>query len=107
MEPEQILDIHNDACRRIRVLLDGGMVIILASVGYGVVAIDGDGLQPVFLAKQHQPHKKHAMIGSYALHRQLRILPPREAGMVKILTGDMDLPLGVVAPFRPTHPLVT
>ncbi|RLM01579.1 hypothetical protein CFD26_108908 [Aspergillus turcosus] len=88
------------------VLLDGGVAIIPASVGYGVVAIDGDALQRVFSAKQRQPHKKHAMIGSYALHRELHILPPREAGMVKLLTVDLDLPLRVVAPFHPTHPLI-
>jgi hypothetical protein len=46
------------------------------------------------------------MIGSYALQRELHILPPREAGMVKLLTVDLDLPLGVVAPFGPTHPLM-
>lgn len=86
MEPEKILDIPNDARRTFQVMLDGG------------VAIDGNALQRVFSAKQRQPHKKHAMIGSYALHRE-HILPPREAGMVKLLTVDPNLPLGVAAPF--------
>jgi hypothetical protein len=37
MEPEQILDVPTDARRTFQVLLDGGVAIIPASVGYGVV----------------------------------------------------------------------
>lgn len=105
-EPEQVIDIPADARRVFEVLKYGGVAIMPASVGYGIVAIDPKALQRIFATKQRKPHKKHAMIGSYSLHRQLHVLPPREGGMVKLLTVDMDLPLGVVAPFRAEHPVI-
>lgn len=105
-EPEKVIDVPGDARRVFEVLKNGGIAIVPASVGYGIVAIDPAALQKIFRTKKRKPHKKHGMIGSYALHKELHILPPREAGMVKLLTVDMDLPLGVVAPFREDHPIV-
>ncbi|RJE24934.1 Telomere recombination [Aspergillus sclerotialis] len=105
-DPEKIIDIPGDAYRVFEVLKGGGVAIIPASVGYGLVAIEPEALQRVFAAKQRKPHKKHAMIGSYFLHRQIHVLPPREEGMVKLLTVDMDLPMGVVAPFREDHHII-
>lgn len=105
-EPEKILDVAGDARRVFEVLKEGGVAIIPASVGYGIVAIQPVALQKVFATKQRKPHKKHAMIGSYALHRELHRLDARKGGMVRLLTVDMDLPLGVVAPFREDHPIV-
>lgn len=105
-EPKQVIDIKADALRVFHILKTGGIAIIPASVGYGIVAIDPKALQRVFTTKQRQPHKKHAMIGSYALHRELHILPSREAEMVRLLTVDLDLPLGVIAPFREEHPII-
>ncbi|KAJ5584788.1 uncharacterized protein N7459_004588 [Penicillium hispanicum] len=46
------------------------------------------------------------MVGSYALHKELHDLPPKREEMVKLLTVDLDLPLGVVAPYRPNHPII-
>lgn len=45
-------------------------------------------------------------IGSYNLHREIHVLPPKEAGMVKLLIHDLDIPLGVVAPYKEDHPIV-
>ncbi|OJJ88224.1 uncharacterized protein ASPGLDRAFT_41743 [Aspergillus glaucus CBS 516.65] len=104
--PEQRIDIQNDALRVFDILQSGGIAIIPASVGYGIVATDPEALQRVFNTKQRQPHKKHAMIGSYALHRELHVLPPRETEMVHLFTVDLDLPLGVIAPFREDHPII-
>jgi len=105
-EPEQVIDIKSDALRVFHILKTGGIAIIPASVGYGIVATDPEALQRVFNTKQRQPHKKHAMIGTYALHRELHILSPREAGMVRLLTVELDLPLGVIASFREDHPII-
>lgn len=106
MDKVQIIDIPGDALRVFEVLKAGGVAIIPSNVGYGIVAINPEALQRVFATKQRKAHKKHAMIGSYALHRQIHLLPPREAGMVKLLTVDLDLPFGVVAPFRADHPII-
>jgi hypothetical protein len=46
------------------------------------------------------------MLGSYAAHREIHELPTREAGMTKLLIHDLDLPLGLVAPFKADHPII-
>jgi hypothetical protein len=46
------------------------------------------------------------MLGSYELHKEIHVLPPREAGMTKLLVHDLDLPLGLVAPFKEDHPMI-
>lgn len=106
MSRPQRIDPQQDACRVFLVLQAGGIAIIPASVGYGIVAIDPDALRRIFIAKRRQPHKRHAMIGSYSLHREIHRLPAREQGVVKTLAVDLDLPIGVVAPYDPEHPII-
>ncbi|KAJ9606352.1 hypothetical protein H2200_009313 [Cladophialophora chaetospira] len=100
------VDIAMDARRVFEVLKNGGLAIVPADIGYGLVAIDPKALERAFVTKQRQPHKRHAMIGSYALHKELHVLPEREANMVELLTRDIDLPLGVIAPLKMNHPIV-
>lgn len=88
------------------VLKRGGIAIIPMSVGYGITAIDPDALDRIFCTKRREPHKRHAMVGSYVLHQDIHALPPQEAGMVKLLTVDLELPLGIVAPYRLDHPII-
>ncbi|CAG8021077.1 unnamed protein product [Penicillium nalgiovense] len=95
-----------DARAVFEVLKRGGIAILPMSVGYGITAINPDALDRIFYTKQRQPHKRHAMVGSYLLHRDIHLLPPKEAGMVKLLTVDLDLPLGIVAPYRLDHPII-
>lgn len=98
--------IEEDALRVFRVLLNRGVAIIPSDVGYAVIATDAEALNRILAAKRRRPHKKHAMIGSYALHREVRNLLPYEADMVRFLTVDLDLPLGVVASYRTEHPMI-
>ena len=67
---------------------------------------DSESLERAFQTKQRKPHKRHAMIGSWLLHQDVHTLPPREAGMCKLLVHDLNLPLGLVAPFKEDHPLI-
>ena len=100
------VDIAADARRVFEVLKKGGLAIMPADIGYGLVAIDTNALERAFVTKQRQPHKRHAMIGSFALHKELHVLPEREAKMVELLTQDIDIPLGVIAPLNPDHPII-
>lgn len=84
----------------------GGLAIIPVDVGYAICAGDSIALERAFQTKQRKPHKRHAMIGSYDLHRSVHTLPPREAGMCKLIVHDLNLPLGLVAPFKEDHPLI-
>ncbi|KAF9249750.1 hypothetical protein DTO013E5_8251 [Penicillium roqueforti] len=95
-----------DARAVFEVLKRGGIAIIPMSVGYGIIAINPDALDRIFRTKRREPHKRHAMVGSYNLHRDIHVLPPKEAGMVKLLTVDLDLPLGIIAPYRADHPII-
>ncbi|OJJ37936.1 hypothetical protein ASPWEDRAFT_50922 [Aspergillus wentii DTO 134E9] len=98
------INIKNDAQRVFNILQSGGIAIIPANVGYGIVATDPAALDRIFTAKKREPHKRHAMIGSYALKEIHRLSPRKE--MVRLLTVDLDLPLGVVAPFHEDHPII-
>lgn len=97
---------EEDARVVFEVLKRGGIAIIPMSVGYGITAIDPDALDRIFRTKRREPHKRHAMVGSYILHQDIHVLPPQEAGMVKLLTVDLELPLGIVAPYRFDHPII-
>ncbi|PLN79957.1 DHBP synthase RibB-like alpha/beta domain-containing protein [Aspergillus taichungensis] len=100
------VNISRDAQRVFDVLRNGGLAIIPANVGYGLVACDAEALDRLVTVKRRKPHKKHAMIGSYVLQEAIHVLPPERQAMVRLLTVDLDLPLGVVAPFRSEQPLV-
>ncbi|KAJ5469190.1 hypothetical protein N7475_006942 [Penicillium sp. IBT 31633x] len=95
-----------DALAVFQVLKRGGIAILPMNVGYGITAICPNALDRIFHTKQRQPHKRHAMIGSFSLHRDIHVLPPQQAGMVELLTVDLNLPLGVVAPYRLDHPII-
>ncbi|CRL28566.1 DHBP synthase RibB-like alpha/beta domain [Penicillium camemberti] len=97
---------EEDARVVLEVLKRGGIAIIPMSVGYGITAIDPDALDRIFRTKRRGPHKRHAMVGSYCLHQDIHALPPQEAGIVKLLTVDLELPLGIVAPYRLDHPII-
>ncbi|PKX92413.1 uncharacterized protein P174DRAFT_198631 [Aspergillus novofumigatus IBT 16806] len=101
------IDIPTDAARVFSVLAQGGIGIIPSSVGYGIIATKAPALQRIYTVKRRQPHKRHAIIGSYALHREIHVLPPDKMDLVRLLTVDLNLPLGVIAPFRHDHPLIT
>lgn len=104
--PTQEISPKNDAQKVFQVLQNGGIAIIPSNVGYGIVATDPDALRRIFNAKKRQPHKRHAMIGNYDLHKDIHNLPAREAEMVRRLTVDLDLPIGVVASYHPDHPII-
>ena len=99
-------DIKADAQRVFEVLLRGGLAIIPADIGYAIIAIEPSALERAFVTKQRKPHKRHAMVGSYALHQRLHVLPERETGMIKLLCQDLDLPLGVIAPLKKDDPII-
>jgi tRNA A37 threonylcarbamoyladenosine synthetase subunit TsaC/SUA5/YrdC len=99
-------NLKEDARKVFDVLKKGGAAIVPMNVGYGIIAADSDALARIFHAKKRKPYKRHAMIGSYSLHCDIHVLPSREAKIVKLLTVDLDLPIGVVAPYRTDHPMI-
>ncbi len=104
--PKHEISPKNDAQAVFQVIRNGEIAIIPSNVGYAIVGSDPEALRRIFVAKKRQPHKLHAMIGCYELHKQIHNLPSRQADMVRLLTVDLDLPVGVVAPYRPDHPII-
>ncbi|KAJ5184048.1 hypothetical protein N7492_001664 [Penicillium capsulatum] len=106
MSAQSPINIEEDAKRVFEVLKNGGIAIIPANVGYGIIAVDPNALRRIYVTKQRQPHKRHAMMGSFALHQKIHNVDPRAAGLVRLLTVDLDLPAGVVAPYHSDHAMI-
>lgn len=98
--------VEADAQRVYEVLKAGGIAICPADIGYAVMTCDPRKLEKIFLVKQRAATKRHAMIGSYAIHKDLHVMTPQHAEIVDHLTQDLGLPLGVIAPFKKDHPML-
>jgi tRNA A37 threonylcarbamoyladenosine synthetase subunit TsaC/SUA5/YrdC len=95
-----------DARRAFDTLKAGGIAIFPVDVGYTIAGGSQAALQRIFRTKGRAPTKLNAMVGDMEIHRSLHRVNDRAAAMVAALTETFDLPLGVIAPYRPEHPLV-
>jgi tRNA A37 threonylcarbamoyladenosine synthetase subunit TsaC/SUA5/YrdC len=101
-----VLDIAGDARRTLDTLKAGGIAIFPVDVGYTIAGGSQAALQRIFRTKGRAATKLNAMVGDMAIHRSLHVLDTRGREMVAALTEEYDLPLGVIAPYVPDHPLV-
>ena len=99
-------DIKADAQRVFAVFQAGGIAIYPASMGYTLGTANSAQLTRAFQTKKRGSHKRHAMGGSFALHRELHVMDPRNAEIVRCLTQDFDIPMGVVAKYKTDHPML-
>lgn len=98
-------DFKEDARRVFDVLQKGGIAICPATIGYGIITSDPRKLESIFLTKQRAATKRHANVGSYAVHRELHVMDQRSRDIVDHLVHDLDVPLAVIAPFKEDHPM--
>jgi tRNA A37 threonylcarbamoyladenosine synthetase subunit TsaC/SUA5/YrdC len=99
-------DIKADARRVFDVLKAGGIAITPSSMGYALATATTEALEKMFTTKRRSAHKRHAMGGNYELHKQLHVMQPEHAEVVRCLTQDFDLPLAVIAKYDPNHPML-
>lgn len=99
-------DYQGDAHRIYETLSAGGAVIMQGDVGYTASAIAPGALLRLFKAKQRAPHKRHAMGGNYALHREVHQLDRREQEIVDAVVIDAGLPMAIAARYDASHPVV-
>ena len=99
-------DLKGDARRAFDALKTGGIAIIPNSTGYGIFGSSAPALQLAFETKRRGGHKRNAMLCDGQTQREIHILEPERQDMVECITQDYDLPLGVVAPYRPDHPML-
>lgn len=101
-----VLDPASDAQRAFEVMRDGGVAILPNDVGYSLIAARAPALRRIFDTKRRAPSKLNAMLGNADLHREVHQVSERGRAIVEAITVDYDLPLGLIAPCRPDHPLL-
>ncbi|CAL5867377.1 uncharacterized protein PFLUO_LOCUS1595 [Penicillium psychrofluorescens] len=104
--PGDLPNVHADALRIFQVLQSGGVVIIPSEVGYGLMASSPEAIERAFAAKRRRPGHAQGLIGSYELHREIHVLDERRFEMTRVLVQDLDMGLGIVAPYQHDHPLL-
>ena len=95
-----------DALHVFKVLQDGGVAVVPTEAGYALMASSTDAVQRAFAAKRRRLGHSQAFIGLHRLHRALHDLPDDKLDMIRVLHQDLDMSFGIVAPFRPDHPLI-
>ncbi|HSQ03726.1 MAG TPA: hypothetical protein VLN59_06815 [Burkholderiales bacterium] len=99
-------DVEADAQRVFDVVHGGGVALIPLDVGYAVLGRTRGSVERIYAAKQRSFAKPTGIVGNHALHEALHVLDERKLGIVRAITQDYDLPLAVIAPYRPDHPLL-
>lgn len=102
-----VLDIPKDALRAMAIMQDGGIAILPNDVGYSLIGARRPALRKIFDTKKRAPSKLNAMLGNDDLHRELHVVSERGRAIVDAITVDYELPLGLIAPCRTDHPLLT
>ena len=100
------LDIAGDARRAFDIIKSDGIAVWPNDVGYGMVGGSKRALQKIFETKQRGSHKRNALLGDLITQRELHALDSRSQDIVECITLDFDLPLGVIGPYRPDHPML-
>jgi len=99
-------DITGDAQQIKDVIVGGGVVILQGDVGYGMLTATPKAARKTFDVKGRAAHKRHGMLGCADFRHEAQILDPARHDMIDAITIDYDLPLGVIAPVRPGHPVI-
>ena len=103
---EPRLDIEGTIRRVFAVLKSGGIAICPNTVGYGIWGGSPAAMEKIFRTKERGTHKRNAFITDDIGQRAIHDLDPRRQDMIDCVTMDYDLPMGVIAPFRPGHTLM-
>jgi tRNA A37 threonylcarbamoyladenosine synthetase subunit TsaC/SUA5/YrdC len=99
-------DLDADIDRVLEAMREGGTAICPNTVGYGLWAASAEANRRVIEAKERGGHKRQALLCDHVGQREIHVLSRRRQDMIECLTRDFDLPLGIVAPYNPDHPLI-
>lgn len=95
--------VERDAQRVFAAVRGGGVALIPLDVAYAVVAATPEAVRRIYAAKGRDLSKPMGIVGSIAAHESMHVLDESRRAMVRAITVDHDLPLSVVAPYRPEH----
>ncbi len=99
------LDIEADV-RRAWEVLEAGGVVIVPTVGYGLLAGSPASMQQAFDTKRRGTHKRHTLTTDLVGEREIHVMDSRKRDMIDCLIEDYDVPIGTIARYRPDHPLI-
>lgn len=99
-------DIEGDTRRMLDVVTNGGIAIIPSNLGYALVANTPEAVHRINEVKQRGAHKRNGMVMSAETEREIHVLDQRKRDIIECITVDYNLPLGVIAQYRPDHPLI-
>ncbi|MCH9675618.1 MAG: hypothetical protein K0U93_29545, partial [Gammaproteobacteria bacterium] len=102
-----LLNIHDDALTVMETLQSGGISIVQLDVAYLICANRAAAIERIFAAKGRSADKPNGMLGNWDIFEQLLITDKRQRDIVRAVTVDFDIPLSVVAPFRPDAPILS
>ncbi len=102
----ELFDFAADAARAFAALEQGGIAIVPNTIGYSVLGGSPAALRRIFAAKGRQASKRNALVANAAWQRDLHVCSVRGREIVAAVTGDYDLPLGCIAPYRVDHPAI-
>ncbi|MBJ88335.1 MAG: hypothetical protein CMO98_00605 [Woeseia sp.] len=103
MTKQQITD---DASRAFKIIQNGGIGILPMDIGYSLIGGSADALIRIFETKGRANDKLNAFVGDLTLADELFNLTPQSRDLLHLLTVTYDLPLGAIAPYDQTHPLM-
>jgi tRNA A37 threonylcarbamoyladenosine synthetase subunit TsaC/SUA5/YrdC len=99
-------DIDGDLRRIWEVLERGGIAIFPTKLGYPMVGSSPEATRRIIETKGRGMHKRQGMVMDDVLEREIHVLDQRKRDMIDCITKDYDLPLGVIASYRPDHPFM-
>jgi tRNA A37 threonylcarbamoyladenosine synthetase subunit TsaC/SUA5/YrdC len=102
-----VLDLKGDAEKVFDTIEGGGVAILQLDVAYLICGNKGDAIARIFEAKGRTFAKPNGMLANYEIFEQLLITKDKAKDVVRAVTEDFDLPLSVVAPFRPDAPILS
>jgi tRNA A37 threonylcarbamoyladenosine synthetase subunit TsaC/SUA5/YrdC len=98
--------VADDAARVFEALLAGGVAFLPLDVAYAVIGVKQRAIETIFAAKARSYDKPSGMFGSWALSREIHVMPAERHEMAREIVEQEGLPFSIVAPFRSDHPLL-
>ncbi len=95
--------IRADARNAFRIMKAGGVAILPLSVSYAIFAHTARGVERIFELKQRAQTKPNGVIGNWDIFCEVLDTNARDKDLVRCIIQDHNLPLSVIAPFKPEH----
>ena len=101
-----VLNLDDDAKNVMETIEGGGIAVLQLDVAYLICGNKADAIARIFEAKGRTFEKPNGMLANFEIFEQLLITSDKAKDVTRAVTQDFDLPLSVVAPFRPDAPIL-